>query len=472
MGFMGNTFAVVTGASSGIGKELAKVLAGKGYDLLIAAESDRLEYAVSELTGLGVEVQGVQANLADKEGVDTFWKAIEATGRPVDIACLNVGVGVGGLFVDTDLDAELNMVLLNCAGTVHLAKHVVKKMVGRGEGRILFTASIVSEMVAPREAVYAATKAFVLSFAKSLHFELKDTGVGVTALQPGPVIRTSSTGREWTTPMSGRKERRIASRTRWRCRGSTALMDGKEHVYAASFKTKLQGAVANFVPDAAKAAMHEKMAKPPVSAQEAHKVVPFWGWGPKNRLPFLCVVADLERKCVIVAELDLQILENVRTKVCVPRLLRDERSGAADKRLYGTAGCAIRDGRCICGPLIVAVPRSAKGIGMKSLSSWWKQRPAEATSGVAHSATMVMVAPEPVKAATESIRYIARQAIFERSKKVFGVRVIGTVGVGEPVYGGFRPGDSEDDRGWSALWVRRADAGDSEFHQLHAGVAG
>ena len=262
MGFMGNTFAVVTGASSGIGKELAKVLAGKGYDLLIAAESDRLEYAVSELTGLGVEVQGVQANLADKEGVDTFWKAIEATGRPVDIACLNVGVGVGGLFVDTDLDAELNMVLLNCAGTVHLAKHVVKKMVGRGEGRILFTASIVSEMVAPREAVYAATKAFVLSFAKSLHFELKDTGVGVTALQPGPVDTDFFHRAGMDNTDVGQEGKKDSEPYEVAMQGIDALMDGKEHVYAASFKTKLQGAVANFVPDAVKAAMHEKMAKP------------------------------------------------------------------------------------------------------------------------------------------------------------------------------------------------------------------
>ena len=259
---MGSTFAVVTGASSGIGLELAKVLAGKGYDLLVCAESGRLQEAVSELTELGVEVQGVNANLADKEGVDVLWRAIEATGRPVDVACINAGVGVGGLFVDTDLHEELNMVLLNCASTVHLAKHVVKKMVGRGEGKILFTASIASEMVAPREAVYAATKSFVLSFAKSLYYELKDTGVGVTALQPGPTDTDffHRAGMDNTdVGQDGKKESEPADVAK---DGIDALFAGKEHVYAASFKTKMEGAVANFVPDAVKAAMHEKMAKP------------------------------------------------------------------------------------------------------------------------------------------------------------------------------------------------------------------
>jgi short-subunit dehydrogenase len=261
---MANQLAVVTGASSGIGFELAKQLASKGYDLIVAAESDRLDTAVAEFHGAGVSVQAIKANLADKEGVDTLWQAIEATGRPVDVACINAGVGVGGLFFETDLNAELNMVLLNCAGTVHLAKHVVKQMLGRGEGKILFTASIAGEMVAPREAVYAATKAFVLSFAKSLHFELKDTGVTVTALQPGPTdtdffhragMDNTEVGQE------GKKESSAADVAK---DGIDALFDGKEHVYAASFKTKTEGAVANLVPDAVKAAMHEKMAKPTV----------------------------------------------------------------------------------------------------------------------------------------------------------------------------------------------------------------
>ena len=107
-------------------------------------------------------------------------------GRPVDAIAINAGVGVGGLFAETDLDEEINLVRLNVEGTVHLAKRAVKHMAKRGEGKILITASIAAEVVAPRESVYAASKAFDLSFAKSLREELKDTGITVTALQPGP----------------------------------------------------------------------------------------------------------------------------------------------------------------------------------------------------------------------------------------------------------------------------------------------
>src|SRR4051812_46683429 len=114
------------------------------------------------------------------------WSEVEKLGRPVDVACINAGVGVGGLFQETSLDEELNMVALNCSGTVQLAKYVVQHMVKRNSGKILFTASIAGEMVAPREAVYAATKAFDLSLAHSIRYELRDTEVTVTALQPGP----------------------------------------------------------------------------------------------------------------------------------------------------------------------------------------------------------------------------------------------------------------------------------------------
>ncbi len=113
-------------------------------------------------------------------------KRSNPSASPLDAAAINAGVGVGGLFAETDLDQEINIVRLNVEGTVHIAKHVVQHMVAQGSGRILITSSIASEMVAPREAVYAASKAFDLSFAKSLRAELEDTGVTVTALQPGP----------------------------------------------------------------------------------------------------------------------------------------------------------------------------------------------------------------------------------------------------------------------------------------------
>jgi short-subunit dehydrogenase len=135
-------------------------------------------------------------------------------------------------------------------------------MVGQGEGKILFTASIAGEMVAPREAVYAATKAFVLSLAHSLRYELRDTGVTVTALQPGPTDTDffHRAGMDNTQVGSeGKSESRPDDVAR---QGVDALLAGKDHVYAASTKTKLEGALANVIPGSAKAAMHEKMAKP------------------------------------------------------------------------------------------------------------------------------------------------------------------------------------------------------------------
>lgn len=259
---MSNQLALVTGASSGIGFSLAKDLAGRGYDVIVCSAGERLQTVGQQLRGAPGEVIEVQADLATVDGIESLWTEVTALGRKLDIACINAGVGVGGLFAETDLDAELNMVELNCTGTVHLAKHVVQHMMGNGEGKILFTASIAGEMVAPREAVYAATKAFVLSFAHSLRYELRDSGISVTALQPGPTdtdffhragmdnTKVGSEGKSESQPDDVARQ------------GVEALLAGDDHVYAASMKTKLEGKLANVVPGAMKGAMHEKMAKP------------------------------------------------------------------------------------------------------------------------------------------------------------------------------------------------------------------
>lgn len=229
---------------------------------MICSAGERLDTATQTLEGMGATVESVQADLASRKGVDELWGRIQSLGRPIDIACINAGVGVGGLFAETDLDEELNMVELNCTGTVHLAKHVVRHMLDLNAGRVLFTASIAGEMIAPREAVYAATKAFVLSFAHSVRYELRDTGVTVTALQPGPTdtdffhragmdnTKVGSEGKSESQPDEVAKQ------------GIEALLDGKDHVYSASFTTKAEGVLANLVPGSVKGAMHEKMAKP------------------------------------------------------------------------------------------------------------------------------------------------------------------------------------------------------------------
>jgi short-subunit dehydrogenase len=259
---MTNKLALVTGASSGIGLSLAYELAGRGYDLVVCSAGERLQTTARQLRGSSLEVIEIQADLATRDGVDKLWQQVKSLGRTLDVACINAGVGVGGLFSETDLDAELNMVALNCAGTVQLAKYVVRQMTGQGQGKILFTASIAGEMVAPREAVYAATKAFVLSFAHSLRYELRGTGISVTALQPGPTdtdffhragmdnTQVGSEGKSESLPGDVARQ------------GVDALLAGKDHVYAAATKTKLEGMLANAIPGAAKGAMHEKMARP------------------------------------------------------------------------------------------------------------------------------------------------------------------------------------------------------------------
>ncbi|WP_263418642.1 SDR family NAD(P)-dependent oxidoreductase [Terriglobus albidus] len=259
---MSEMFAIVTGASSGIGLSLAKELASRGYDLVVCSAGPRLAEATAAIRSYGTEVVEFNADLATREGVDAFWNKVVSVGRPVDVACLNAGIGVGGQFWETDLEEELRMVSLNCTGAVQLAKYIIRQMHELNAGKILFTSSIAGEMVAPREAVYAATKAFLLSFAHSLRYELRDTNVTVTALQPGPTntdffhragmddTQVGTEGKNQSQPDDVARE------------GLDALFDGKDHVYSHSLTTKLEGAVANFVPGAVKGAMHEKQAKP------------------------------------------------------------------------------------------------------------------------------------------------------------------------------------------------------------------
>ena len=254
--------ALVTGASSGIGYWLAKDLAGRGYDLVVCSAGERLDSAAGDFRSSNVSVTAVSADLSTREGIDHLWKSVLGLGRPVDVACINAGIGVGGLFAETDLETELKSVHLNCVGVVHLAKHVVQHMVELNAGKILITASIAGEMVAPREAVYAATKAFDLSFAQSLRYELRDTGVSVTALQPGPTDTDFFHRAGMDDTQAGTEGKHESEPENVARQGLDALFDGKDHVYAASFKTKMEGMLANVVPGAVKGAMHDNMAKP------------------------------------------------------------------------------------------------------------------------------------------------------------------------------------------------------------------
>jgi uncharacterized protein len=253
-------FALVTGASSGIGRELAKQFAQNDFDLILAAEDTELDGAVAELQSLGASVEGVRVDLAAPDGVEELWRRVRAAGRPLDAAALNAGVGAGGAFTEIDLEKQLNVVDLNCRSTVHLAHLVLRDMAARNTGRVLFTSSIASTMPGSFQAVYNASKSFVQSLALALRNELKDTEVTITSLMPGPTDTEFFERADMLDTKIGAGDKddpEDVARL-----GFEALMDGKERVVAASMSTKLQGRGSRLLPDSAKAAMHRKMAEP------------------------------------------------------------------------------------------------------------------------------------------------------------------------------------------------------------------
>jgi uncharacterized protein len=252
-------FAVVTGASTGIGLELAKQFADHGFDLLVTA-NETLTDAVSSARALGADVQSVRVDLATGDGVEELASAIAETGRSVDALCLNAGVGESGPFLRTKLEDDLRLISLNIVSAVHLAKRVLPGMVERGQGRILVTSSIASIAPAPNQALYGGSKSFLQSFAEALRQELKDTGVTVTSLMPGPTDTNffSRAALEHTALGSMKKD----DATTVARQGFEALMGGKQKVIAGSVLTKVQGEVAKAVPDSVKAAMQGFLSAP------------------------------------------------------------------------------------------------------------------------------------------------------------------------------------------------------------------
>ena len=255
--------AVVTGASSGIGLELAKQFAEHGFDLVVAAEDAELQPAAQQLADLGANVTPVQVDLSTAEGVEELAGVLQTSGRPVDAIALNAGIGAGGDFAtQTDLDQELELIDLNVRSTVHLAKRVVPGMVERGQGRVLFTSSIASTMPGAYHAVYNASKSFVQSFAEGLREELKDKGVSVTSLMPGPTDTEFFERANLEGTALAEAESMHDDAAKVAKQGFEGLMAGKEQVVAGSLLNKVQARAGRFVPDALKAKGHEQMAKP------------------------------------------------------------------------------------------------------------------------------------------------------------------------------------------------------------------
>lgn len=254
------SFAVVTGASSGIGYELAAQFAQHGFDVMIAAENPEIQDAAQKLSQYGTKIVGVQADLATYDGVEQLYRKVADTGRALDAVAINAGVGVQGAFAQSDLKAELNLIDLNVTSAVHLAHRVLKDMVPRGAGRILFTSSIAATTPGPFEATYNASKAFLKSFAEGIREELKDSGVTVTTLMPGATETNffRRAGAEDTKLGASEKDgpAEVARD------GYEALMAGKDHVVAGSFKNKVQATIAHVLPDTTTAAIHRKQSEP------------------------------------------------------------------------------------------------------------------------------------------------------------------------------------------------------------------
>ncbi|TPK12758.1 SDR family NAD(P)-dependent oxidoreductase [Mesorhizobium sp. B2-5-9] len=255
---MTNTkLAVVTGASSGIGKELAKLCAKDGYNLVIAADEPAVRQAAEALASHNVTVEAVEADLASVEGVDQLIARIGD--RDIDLLFLNAGRGLGDGFLDQDWQKVRRVIDTNITGTVYLAHELGARMARRGRGRILFTGSIAGFMPGTFQAVYNGTKAFIDSFSIALRHEMRDTGVTVTVLMPGATQTRFFERAEMMDTKVGTDEKdnpADVART-----GYEAMMAGEEQVIS-GWKNKLQVAAAHITPAGTLAEQHRKMAEP------------------------------------------------------------------------------------------------------------------------------------------------------------------------------------------------------------------
>jgi short-subunit dehydrogenase len=254
---MSKPFAMVTGASSGIGLELAAICAQEGFNLLVVADRPEIQTAADRFRSLGADVTVVETDLATTEGVDRLWAA--TAGRPVDALLANAGHGLGHGFLDQDFEDARHVVDTNITGTIYLVQLVGRTMRNRGAGRILLTGSIAGFMPGTYQAVYNGTKAFIDSFSFALRAELKETGVTVTCLMPGATETDFFERAEMLDTKIGQGQKddpADVARV-----GFDAMMRGDGDVVS-GWKNKLQSAVANVTPAGVLAEQHRKMAEP------------------------------------------------------------------------------------------------------------------------------------------------------------------------------------------------------------------
>lgn len=254
---MNRSLAIVTGASSGIGLELAAICAEEGFDLVVAADRPEIRVAADRFRGLGANVTVIEADLATADGVDRLWAAV--AGRRVDALLANAGHGLGRAFLDQDFNDVRHVIDTNVTGTAYLVQLVGRAMRQRGEGRILLTGSIAGFTPGTYQAVYNGTKAFVDSFSFALRAELKDSGVTVTCLMPGATETDFFERADMLDTKVGQSKKddpAYVARV-----GFDAMMRGDGDVVS-GWRNKLQSALANVTPAEMLAEQHRKMAEP------------------------------------------------------------------------------------------------------------------------------------------------------------------------------------------------------------------
>src|SRR5436305_1462815 len=252
-------FAIVTGASTGIGLELAKCCAREGFDLLIAADEPQIESAAAEIRALGAVVEPVQTDLSTIEGVDKLYEASKRMGRPVDALLANAGTGLGHAFLDQDFSRAKRVINTNITGTVYLIHKVGNDMRRRNAGRILITGSIAGFTPGSFQAIYNASKAFLDSFSFAIREELRDTKLTVTCLMPGATeTKFFERAGMMDTAVGTAKKDDAAEVAKT---GFDAMMRGDGGVVA-GLKNKIQAGVANVMPAGVLARQHRGMAEP------------------------------------------------------------------------------------------------------------------------------------------------------------------------------------------------------------------
>ena len=255
-------YALVTGATGGIGYELAKLLANDKYNLVLVARSQEdLDRTAAEFKGqYGIDVFPLAKDLFQRQAPSEVYEAVKARGIEVEVLVNNAGQGQYGEFVETDLGRELDIIQLNIVAYVVLTKRFLQEMVARGSGKILNVSSIGGEIPGPLQSVYHGTKAFVTSFSEAIRSEVKDKGVTVTALLPG-ATETDFFHKAEMEESKLVKEGSLADPAKVAKDGYKGLLAGDDKVVS-GLKNQAMVAASNIVPDEIMADQMHKQAQP------------------------------------------------------------------------------------------------------------------------------------------------------------------------------------------------------------------